>query len=332
MCVLCLWELTQRDSVAEVILAVVLFVSMAGVLSWAALKVVRLARRSVTMHQNPAYILYSDPACLNKWGFLYVQYRATAYYFIIPVLLYLVVKGMFIAFAQSAPVVQAVGLVVIEAAFLIAVSVLRPWMDKKTNVYNISIAAINFLNSIFLLIFTNVFNQPGLVTGVMGVVFFVYNAAFALILLILVLIASIYAITSKDPDMRYQPMRDDRGSFIKSQTQLTTELDALAATARGEDKHGSYKPFEDDAASFSSGNGAVVKRQYNEDFMRPPPSPADPTLPLFPSGGNGIPRHSGPPPSYDARTYSRDASPANIHTYRALNNSSPWQRGAGYEH
>ena len=61
----------------------------------------------------------------------------------------------------------------------------------------------------------------------MGVVFFVYNAAFALVLLLMVLVATCYAIFSKNPDTRYQPMRDDRGSFIKSQTNLNTELDAL---------------------------------------------------------------------------------------------------------
>lgn len=160
MCVLCLWELTQRDSAAEVILAIVMFLSMTAALGWAALKVIRLAKRSVTMHKNPAYILYSDPACLNKWGFLYVQYRATAYYCVVPVLIYILVKSMFIAFGQPAPVVQGVALVIIEAALLVGASVLRPWMDKKTNVFNISIAAVNFLNSIFLLIFTDVFNQP----------------------------------------------------------------------------------------------------------------------------------------------------------------------------
>lgn len=160
MCVLCLWELTRRDSTAEVILAVIMFLSMATVLGWAAFKVITLAKRSIAMHKNPAYILYSDPACLNKWGFLYVQYRATAYYFVIPVLGYLLLKGMFIAFGQKAQVVQAVAFLVIEAAFLVAVSVIRPWMDKRTNIFNISIAACNFLNAIFLLVFSNVFNQP----------------------------------------------------------------------------------------------------------------------------------------------------------------------------
>jgi hypothetical protein len=160
MCILCLWELTQRDSAAEVVLALFVLVSMMGALGWAAMKVVRLAKRSVSMHKNPAYILYSDPTALNKWGFLYVQFRATAYYFVIPVLVYIFVKSIFIAFAQHHPVVQAVGLVIIEAVALIGVSVLRPYMDRKTNIFNISIAAVNFVNVVFLLIFTDIFNQP----------------------------------------------------------------------------------------------------------------------------------------------------------------------------
>jgi len=160
MCVLCLWELTVRDSAAEVVLALFYFVAMTVALVWAAMKVVRIARRSVAMHRNPAYILYSDPTSLNKWGFLYVQFRATAYYFIFPFLLYILLKAIFVAFAQSAPVAQTIGLLVIEAAFLIGVCILKPWMDKKTNGFNISIAVINFLNNIFLLIFTKIFNQP----------------------------------------------------------------------------------------------------------------------------------------------------------------------------
>ena len=89
----------------------------------------------------------------------------------------------------------------------------------------------------------------------MGVVFFVVNAIFAFVLLILVLIASIYAVVSKNPDVRYQMMRDDRTSFIKSQTQLPNELDALGATARGDQKN-TYKmrDLDGDDASLSSGS------------------------------------------------------------------------------
>lgn len=158
--VLCFWELTVRDSAAEVVLAVVTIIMEIGILAWASLKVWRMAQRSLGMHKNPAYILYSDPVALNKWGFLYVQFRAAAYYFIVPVLCYTLIKGLFIAFAQSHGTVQAVALVIIEAAFLVLVCVMRPYMDKKTNGFNISIAAINFLCAIFLLVFSDVFNQP----------------------------------------------------------------------------------------------------------------------------------------------------------------------------
>jgi len=302
MTILCLWEFTQVDSPAEVVLAIFFFFGMTGTLGWAAMKVIRIAKRSVEMHKNPAYILYSDPSALNKWGFLYVQFRATAYYFILPTLGYIVIKGMFIAFGQNSGTVQAVALVLIEAILLIGASVIRPWMDKSTNSFNIAICAINFLNAIFLLIFTDVFNQPGLVTGVMGVVFFIVNAIFSLVLLILVLIATVYAFVRKNPDARYQPMSDDRASFIKSQTTLTTELDALGATARG-DLKGGYKhnlDLDDDNESWSSDS---VRHPANQPlppstanstnaYREPPHSPVDPSVPLFPAGGRG------PPPKY----------------------------------
>ncbi|EEQ83639.1 uncharacterized protein BDCG_00444 [Blastomyces dermatitidis ER-3] len=348
MCILCLWELTKRDSPAEVVLAVFMLISMCASLGFAAFTVIRLAKKSVELHKNPAYILYSDPSALNKWGFLYVQYRATAYYCVIPVLVYILVKGMFVGLAQPAPLVQAIALLIIEAAVLIAASVMRPWMDKKTNIFNISIAAVNFFNVILLLFFTQVFNQPGLVTGVMGVIFFVVNAVLALILLILVLISSVYAIVSKNPDTRYQPMRDDRGSFIKSQTQLTTELDALGATARGESKS-----FED-SSSLSGGYPNRADSPAQTLQRQQPLSPLDSSVPLFPAD-NQV--RNAPPPTYQSQVpsggagYSRaqniSPAPRNLTTspfphsptatsnpaqYRMNNNSSPWQRGAGYEH
>ena len=267
MSVLCLWELVERDSAAEVILALVVFISVSATLAWASWKVIRLAKKSTMMHKNPAYILYSDPACLNKWGFLYVQYRATAYWFVIALLGYTLIKSIFIAFAQSTPVAQAIGLVIIEAVALIVVSTIRPFMDKKTNIFNISICAINFLNAIFLLIFSDVFSQPAYISGILGVVFALYNVIFAAVLLVLVLIASIYAVASKNPDVRYQPMRDDRGSFIKSQSALTTELDALGATARGDTKSPYGVKNMDDDDSFSSDS---LNRQTPHDPTNAP--------------------------------------------------------------
>lgn len=160
MVVLCLWELTRRDSAAEVVLAVLMVVSMSAILLWAAINVMRLAKRSVTMHQNPAYILYSNPQFLHTWGFLYVSYRATAYYWVFPTLFYIFIKGAFIGLSQRSSLTQAIGLLIVETTSLIFSSIWRPWMDKKTNTFNIAICAVHFVNAVFLLMFTSVFDQP----------------------------------------------------------------------------------------------------------------------------------------------------------------------------
>ncbi|KOS20204.1 Flavin carrier protein 2 [Escovopsis weberi] len=294
--ILCLWEFTQTDSSAEVVLAVVFFFGLTTTLAWGAGKVIRIARQSVAMHRNPAYILFSDPQALNKWGFLYVQFRASAFYYIIPVLVYTLLKSMFVALAQRTPIAQAVGFIILEAAALISASILRPWMDKSTNSFNIAICVINFLNSIFLLIFTNVFGAPKLVVGVVGVILFILNAAFALILLLMVIVSAVISFFRRNPDARYQYMADDRASFMKSQTQLatTTELDALAATARG-DKSGygqGRMDLDDDNESLSSDDMRQrVASPYgpsassSSHFSQRPRSPVNPSMPLFPADG-----------------------------------------------
>ncbi|KAK9455074.1 hypothetical protein V1511DRAFT_459054 [Dipodascopsis uninucleata] len=238
MNILSMWELTQRDSPATIVLAVVMLILVNSLLTWAAFKVIQLAKRSVAIHKNPAFILYSDPAALNRWGFIYVQFRATAYYFIVAILVYTFIKACFIAFGQNAGTMQGIVLLIIEFAFLVLLSALKPFMDRRTNIFNIAIQSVNFVNALLFFFFTGVTHVPDIVIGVMGVVFFVLNAAFALILLISMIVSCVLALLSKNPDSRYQPVRDDRASFIKSSAQLTgaegvTELEALGATARG---------------------------------------------------------------------------------------------------
>lgn len=160
MSILCLWQLTERDSAGAIVLAVFFFLSIFGILAWASFKVIMIAKRSTDLHKNPAYILYSDPSALNRWGFLYVQFRASSYYFIVPLLAYVLIKSMIIAFGQKNGKGQAIALLLTELAYLVTVSVMRPYMDKRSNIFNISICAIMFINSIFLLVFTNIFNAP----------------------------------------------------------------------------------------------------------------------------------------------------------------------------
>lgn len=165
----------------------------------------------------------------------------------------------------------------------------------------------------------------------MGVIFFILNASFALILLLMLLVSSGFALFTKNPDTRYQPMRDDRGSFIKSQTQLTTELDALGATARGEGKgahpYSQSRSRIDDDDDYSSEEQqrqlAVEKNGFGEHYQPVAPRSQGNDGSISPAATSFYDRRS-PAPSYN--------QPSNDTQHRQANNASPWQRGAGYEH
>ena len=179
----------------------------------------------------------------------------------------------------------------------------------------------------------------------------------------MVLIATIYAIASKNPDTRYQPMRDDRGSFIKSQSQLNTELDALGATARGDmAQKGSYysrTDLDDDStSSFSDGkkghdaSAVPLPPSTAHSTREPPRSPIDPNHQYLPTdGGNrhGAPMYQGdngssrPGADMPLMNYGAErgqspyrgpgaGGPPGHQAFRQQNNGSPWQRGAGYDH
>jgi hypothetical protein len=188
----------------------------------------------------------------------------------------------------------------------------------------------------------------------MGVLFFFVNVVFAIVILLMVVWSSARALTSKNPDTRYQPMRDDRGSFIKSQTNLgTTELDALGATARGESGMGGAggpnDPYgvaeqkrhdiEDEDESIAS---SVAVNQMSYRPMAPPDEAYSRSAsPYGPPRGGPSPGYGGnssgygtSPPSYGGGpgAYAPRAAPQGGYGGRQ-NTASPasnWQRGVGY--
>jgi len=265
-------------------------------------------------------------------GFLYIQFRASAYYFIIPTLLYTLLKAFFIAFAQAAGTVQAIALLLIEAGALIGAAVLRPWMDKKINSFNIAICAVNFINAIFLLIFTKVFDQPPIVTGVVGVVLWILNAAMTLVLLLVLIISTAVVFFTDNPDGRYKFMADDRTSFMKSQSQLAAngELHALAVTARGEKTgYGSGFDIDEDHDSLRPGSFHQPPRSRPQSMNRPDLSATSGSRSSTMQNERARPSADQHAPFLGAGgDISRSASPA---TVRAQQNASPWQRGAGYD-
>jgi hypothetical protein len=160
----------------------------------------------------------------------------------------------------------------------------------------------------------------------MGVLFFLVNCIFAIVILLMVMWTSFRALTSKNPDTRYQPMRDDRGSFIKSNTNLgTTELDALGATARGEPKPGSFAYSEQKRMDLEDDYSSSTLNVHHANTPTPISAAA--------ASRDGLPRSASPygPPSGPG--YASPYAGRNPTQYRAEQSSSPanmWHRGVGY--
>lgn len=270
--VLCIWQLTARDSAGTIIVAIFLLVVCVVLLAQAALRVFLMGRRSVRQFKNPAYLLFGDGTFLNKFGFIYVQFRADCYYFILVSLVYIFAKSLFIAVLQAHGKVLSVIVFAIELIHCIAVCYIRPFMDKRTNAFNITIAVINTINALFFMFFSYIFKQPHVVASVMAIVYFVLNAVFALFLLIFTIVTCVLALIYKNPDTRYQPMKDDRVSFLPrfdnpkqgaaaNANADDMELMALGATAmKGHENRGKNNVFDEDGSLYEEDS---VFNRYN---------------------------------------------------------------------
>ncbi|RCK66288.1 Flavin carrier protein 2 [Candida viswanathii] len=325
---LCIWEFTSRDSAGTVVVAVFLLAVTVFLLLQASIRVFLMGRKSVRQFNNPAYLLFGDGKFLNRFGFLYVQYRADKYWFILVSLVYIFLKSLFVAVLQQHGMPQSVIVWVIELIYTVLLIWIRPYMDKRTNAFNITIGVINFINALFFMFFSNVFRQPNVVSSVMAVVYFILNAVFALFLLLFTIITCVLALLYKNPDTRYQPMKDDRVSFLPrfdnpkgdngkggiNGDGEDMELMALGATAMKGHEHS--KPadkqqgssvfddddsYEEDSPSYRhpSGPGGAALTNTSSNYDRDSISFMEPTQPNSTIVGN--PYNAVPPQSTGGR-------------------------------
>ncbi|KAG0678386.1 hypothetical protein C6P42_000492 [Pichia californica] len=239
---LCLWEFTQNNSKGCLAFAIIIFVVIGIMMLVAAIKILLQGIKSVGQYKNPAYLLFGEESFYFKYGFLYSQYLAKRYYWVVIHLFYLFVRALLIAVLQSQGKVCACIIFAIEIIHTVVVIYFRPYMDKRTNIFNIFIAVINLINSIFFLFYSNVFRQPEVVSSVAAVVYFIMNAIFALILLLFTIITCTISLIHKNPDVQYEQVKDDRAAFMPTENVASPneelELTALGATAmQGQDRN-----------------------------------------------------------------------------------------------
>jgi uncharacterized membrane protein len=240
---LCIWEFTQNNSSGCLAFAVIIFVFALVLMGVATIRIFLEGLKSINQFKNPAYLLFGNDQFYFKYGFLYAQYLAKRYYWVLFNFVYLFIRALLIAALQNSGKICACLIFAIEIIHTIVIIVFRPYMDKRTNIFNIFIAVINLVNSIFFMFYSNVFGQPPVVSSVAAVVYFILNAIFALVLLIFTIVTCTIALLHKNPDVRYQQVKDDRAAFMTFENTQNgngedMELSALGASAmQGQDKN-----------------------------------------------------------------------------------------------
>lgn len=268
---LCLWEFTTRESVATVVIACVMFAILLISLSVAATKVITLGYKSKAMFNNPASILYGNPEVFQRWGFLYYQYNSSAYYFLILDLAYNFSKSAVISLGQKNGKAQSIVFFIIEIIYFIILCVVRPYMNKRTNGYNIAISVFSIVNAILYMFFSQLFGEKvAVATAIIGVVYFILNAILCFVYLILMIVACLLAVFHPHPDTRYQPVTDDRNMFMPdvADEKEGTELDDMRKAAGDGYRH-SYLPYDPALGEPHIGVQYKGGNRHNSDTQSP---------------------------------------------------------------
>ncbi|KAJ6084218.1 TRP-domain-containing protein [Penicillium sp. IBT 16267x] len=231
--VFCFWEFTRLDSAGELVLAISWWAGITICLAWTAATALFQVHKSRKSGISASYVLYSGQDKLSrKLGFLHIHYTANTFFFFAIAHFYTQAKGIVTAVTQQVPKTQAVLLLVIDVIMMALVIWLRPYMDKSMNRFGLATAIFGFLNSICILFFSEIFTGPPMMNSIIGVIFCIYNAVYMLVLVIYLIMSFVYAFVLKNPERRYQPVKDKRDSFVDLHTAVPDELEDLSATAR----------------------------------------------------------------------------------------------------
>lgn len=213
--ILSFWEFTERDSGAVIVIACLFLILSIGLMVWASYRTTYFARKSVQKYNNPAALLYGDDYVLDKYGFFYSMFSANFYWWNNILLGYVFIKSLFIGFAQASGKTQALSIFILDLFYFVAIIRYKPYLDRPTNIMNIVICVVTVINSFLFMFFSDLFNQKYAVSAIMGWVFFIMNAAFSFILLMMILAFAYMIAFTKSPDTRFRRANDDRAAFQK---------------------------------------------------------------------------------------------------------------------
>lgn len=162
--VLSFYQYTLKDAWLPIFLSVISLLSLYGFLAYSAYKCISLTRRCNT------WALYTQSDHLTSFGPLYAQYKESRWWFFFVTLFALLIKFIFIAFAEDSGIAQVIGLLLIEIFFMLPTVLLRPHERNFGRVVNIFLCAVRILNTGLLFAFVETFNVKAIPRVAIGIV------------------------------------------------------------------------------------------------------------------------------------------------------------------
>ncbi|KAJ1333299.1 Transient receptor potential (TRP) ion channel [Microdochium nivale] len=227
------FQFTHGDSWAAQTLAGVTLALFTGVLAFFTWKIWKITRKLKESEGTTAG-LYEDKATWVKYSLFYESYKKDYWWIFVPVILYMLSKGLVMASLRGSGMAQTIGLIVVEALMLGVLLWNRPFERKSSNVINIAIQVVRVLSVVCILVFVDQLGISQSTQTVVGVVLIVIQSGLAGVLAILLVWNAIILCCKKNPHReRRKQMEKER---MQREADELTPLDARNTLLMGSGK------------------------------------------------------------------------------------------------
>ena len=169
------WQWLAGDTwVGTLLAAVILAIFLLVIVAWSIPMIIH-ARRAGTPD-----VLYIDPATTptdmpaskvaRRWGILAHPYRPKYYYFALMLVVYFILRAVFVSFAQDNGLAQIIGLLIIEVIAFLGICILRPGRDKKSDAVSIILSLFRIAAMAICFVFSSVSHVAPLIRVIIGFV------------------------------------------------------------------------------------------------------------------------------------------------------------------
>ncbi|KAH7369033.1 hypothetical protein B0T11DRAFT_69729 [Plectosphaerella cucumerina] len=215
----CVYQFSQGDSWAAQTLAGVTLALFTGTLAFFTFKIWYTARQ-LKKTEGDSSGLYDKKEVWIKYSHFYESYKKDYWWLFVPIIIYMLAKGVVIAAGNGHGLTQASIHLGLEVALLVLLIWKRPFERKSGNVINITIQVVRVLSIACILVFVERFGIAQTTQTVTGVVLIAVQAALTGLLAILICWNAINSCCKANPHRQRRKEMEKRQRDMDTLTPL----------------------------------------------------------------------------------------------------------------